>query len=776
MTTSNLQKLVGIKLISEMLRCDSVRQKERGDWKVLVMDRLATRIISASCKMHDIMSEGITIVEDIMKRREPLGMLEAVYFIQPNEKSVNELINDFDKSHALIPKYKAAHVFFTEACNSELFTKLTQSKCAKYIKTLREVNIAFLPYERQAFTLDSPDTFYITYNSTPVPQRAAHLDVIAEQIATLCATLGEYPTIRYRADNEKVTEFAHAVQQKLNQYKADDATMGEGVDKAKSILLLLDRGFDAVSPLLHELTFQAMAHDLLKIENDVFEYEVQTPGADQKLNPVQKQKVLLDENDELWTELRHQHIAVVTQSITKKIKDFAVQKRVKESDRTERTTMKDLSLMIKKMPQYQKELNAYALHFNIAEQCMNAYNRDSGEKLCSVEQNLVMGVDAEGERIKDHMRNIVPLLLDTAITVEDKLRIIMLYILHKNGITDENLNKLLSHAFIPSEKKNIITNLQYLNLQILQDQSRGGRRKNIPQLRKERSEPTYTNSRWTPYVKDILEDIIDDKLDSRQFPSIGGQKTLPIAPTLQSTREYPGWMQSRRGAIRSGPRIIVFILGGVAYNELRCAYEVTQSNLKKYEVFIGGDQILTPKQFLRNLEMKLRQDDEQLRLINTNFLLSSSKRLFHLTQPVGLKKITEKIEGNVITYEGEYIDDNEKNVLKLSGPEEVCIWCKLDRRSIHIQHTDVLVLRQYLRKDGTIIPPEISGLCPKQNEKLHTLIRHARMTGLISYPTVAVTKREPLLVDPTLRPEFERNNSYWEKYEVLQKRGHYLGP
>ncbi|CAF3083983.1 unnamed protein product [Rotaria socialis] len=647
MTTSNLQKLVGIKLISDMLRCDSVRQKEKGDWKVLVMDRLATRIISASCKMHDIMSEGITIVEDIMKRREPLGMLEAVYFIQPNEKSVNELINDFDKSHALIPKYKAAHVFFTEACNSELFTKLTQSKCAKYIKTLREVNIAFLPYERLAFTLDSPDTFYITYNSTPVPQRAAHLDVIAEQIATLCATLGEYPTIRYRVENEKMTEFAHAVQQKLNQYKADDATMGEGVDKAKSVLILLDRGFDAVSPLLHELTYQAMAHDLLKIENDVFEYEVQTPGADQKLSPVQKQKVLLDENDELWTELRHQHIAVVTQSITKKIKDFAVQKRVKESDRAERTTMKDLSLMIKKMPQYQKELNAYALHFNIAEQCMNAYNRDSGEKLCSVEQNLVMGVDPEGERIKDHMRNIVPLLLDTAITIEDKLRIIMLYILHKNayccttpdayGITEENLNKLLSHAFIPSEKKNIIANLQYLNLQILQDQSRresgvspdlgratalhvaselfikssgGGRRKNIPQPRKERSEPTYTNSRWTPYVKDILEDIIDDKLDSRQFPSIGGQKTLPTAPIVQSSRDV-GWIQSRRGATRSGPRIIVFILGGVAYNELRCAYEVTQSNLKKYEVFIGGDQILTPKQFLRNLEMKLRQEDEQ---------------------------------------------------------------------------------------------------------------------------------------------------------------------
>ncbi|CAF3871571.1 unnamed protein product [Rotaria sp. Silwood1] len=616
-TTSNsLQKLVGEKLIRDMLRCESVRQKERNDWKVLVMDRLATRIISASCKMHDIMSEGITIVEDIMKKREPLGMLEAVYFIQPNEQSINELINDFDKVNAIVPKYKAAHVFFTEACNPDLFTKLTQSKCAKYIKTLREVNIAFLPYERQVFTLDSPETFSIAYDPSQSHRRAAHLEVIAEQIATLCATLGEYPTIRYRCENEKMLEFAHAVQQKLNQYKADDATMGEGGDKAKSVLLLLDRGFDAVSPLLHELTFQAMSHDLLKIENDVFEYEAQTAAADPKLNAGQKQKVLLDENDELWTELRHQHIAVVTQSITKKIKDFAIQKRVKETEKGDRTTMKDLSLMIKKMPQYQKELNAYALHFNIAEQCMNAYNRGSGERICTVEQNLAMGTDPEGERIKDHMRNIVPLLLDTVIDINDKLRIIMLYILHKNGITEENLDKLLSHALIPVEKKTIISNMQHLNLQIIQDQSRAGRRRNIPQPRKERTETTYTNSRWTPYVKDIMEDIIDERLDQRQFPSVGGQRSIVPNNSATSSREFGKWMYPGRGAVRSGPRLIVFILGGVCYSELRCAYEVTQNNNRKWEVFIGSDHTITPTQFLSDLTMGPRQDDDQQKYSN----------------------------------------------------------------------------------------------------------------------------------------------------------------
>jgi syntaxin-binding protein 1 len=445
-----------------------------------------------------------------MKNREPLPQLEAIYLIQPTRESIHHLIEDFSSNNN---KYRGAHVFFTEACNNELFNTLSKSRAAKFIKTLKEINVAFLPYERQVFSLDSFDTFQVFYQNKH-PNRTAHLERLAEQIATLCATLGEYPAVRYRIEHQPNIEFANLVQQKLDQYKADDPSMGDGGEKAKSQLLILDRGFDPVSPLLHELTFQAMAYDLVKIVNDVYIFESQTGE-----NQPTKKEAVLDESDDLWVEFRHQHIATVSQNVTKQLKDFA---NSKKASNAEKPTMKDLSQMLKKMPQYQKELSAYGLHLNLAEDCVKMFNNKI-KQLCEVEQNLAMGCDSQGEKIKDHMKNIVPLLLDNEIKIEDKLRLIMLFLLHKNGITEENLQKLLHHAMIPEDKKQTMLNLQNIGMQILQDPSKASsRRKNIPQNRKER-EGQYQLSRWTPYVKDLMEDILDEKLDQRQFPFLSNR-------------------------------------------------------------------------------------------------------------------------------------------------------------------------------------------------------------------------------------------------------------
>ncbi|XP_050952736.1 syntaxin-binding protein 3 [Labeo rohita] len=547
-------------------------------WKILILDHFTTRLLSSCCKMSDLMSEGITIVEDLYKNREPVPEMKAIYFMAPTAKCVDALINDFK----LKPKYRAAYVFFTDYCPDDIFDKMKKN-CGKHIKVCKEINISFLPLEAQVFTCDNPEAFKKIYtpNSRDKDQT---LEMIADQIVTLCATLEEYPGVRYKKDSDLNygKKLAELVDNKLaRHYDLDDNSKKKG--KTQAQLLIVDRAMDPVSPILHELTYQAMAYDLIPIKDNTYEY---------KLKDGSKKEALLNEEDQLWVKLRHMHIAEVTGQIPKLVKEISASRGEKKQT-DEKISVGALSQLMKKMPGFRKQMAQKTVHLCLAEDLMSHYQTNV-EKLCKAEQDLAIGADAEGQKVKDPMRTLLPVLLHPHDTT-DKIRAVLLYIFSLNGTTAENLNKLIQHVKIEDEK-GYIQNWEHLGVPILNKPSMLSFRK--PARRDRSDQETYKVSRWTPVIKDVMEDAVENKLDVKDWPY---QSECPSAwngsRAVSARQKHKG---SSPDDLRSGSRLIIFVLGGVSYSEMRCAYEVTHAN-KSCEVIIGSTHILTPRGLLEDI-------------------------------------------------------------------------------------------------------------------------------------------------------------------------------
>uniref|UniRef100_A0AAZ3QBU8 Syntaxin binding protein 3 n=1 Tax=Oncorhynchus tshawytscha TaxID=74940 RepID=A0AAZ3QBU8_ONCTS len=503
-------------------------------WKILILDHFTTKLLSSCCKMSDLMQEGITIVEDLYKSREPVLEMKAIYFMTPTAKLFNKM---------------------------KLY-------CGKYIRVCKELNISFLPQESQVFTCDNPGAFRSIYSPHCSQDKVKTLETLAAQIVTLCATLDENPGVRYKKETvlenttlDNAKQLAALVDYKLTKhYDMDDNSKKKG--KTQAQLLIVERGFDPVTPILHELTYQAMAYDLVPIKNDTYKY---------KSKDGSEKEALLNEDDQLWARLRHMHIAEVSEQIPKLVKEISANKKQPDG----KITISGLSQLMKKMPHFRKQKT---VHLNLTEDCMNHFQKNV-EKLCKAEQDLAVGSDVEGVKVKDPMRTLLPVLLHPHGTY-DKIRAVLLYIFSLNGTTEENLNKLIQHVKI-EEDREFILNWRELGVPIIS------------------SEETYSLSRWTPVIKDVMEDAVENKLETREWPH---QSECPAAwngsGAVSARQKHKASTQDER---RSGSRLIIFVIGGISYSEMRSAYQVTQS-VKSCEVIIGSSHIVTPMELLDDIQ------------------------------------------------------------------------------------------------------------------------------------------------------------------------------
>lgn len=124
------------------------------------------------------------------------------------------------------------------------------------------------------------------------------------------------------------------------------------------------------------------------------------------------------------------------------------------------------------------------------------------------------------------------------------------------------------------------------------------------------------------------------------------------------------------------------------------------------------------------------------RLINTSATLRLKECKFYhplvkqhyLSDSQFLDVVTQEKDSLVIS--GNYIPSPRNDTLLKAAnncsEKRFCPSCTI---GLDIKHTDVLILSQYVRSDGCMLPRRITGLCRKQQKRIGTLVTMAQKAG-----------------------------------------------
>nr|GMD94969.1 SNARE-interacting protein KEULE isoform X2 [Ipomoea batatas] len=217
------------------------------------MDKLTVKIMSYACKMADITDEGVSLVEDIHRRRQPLPTMDAVYFIQPTKENVVMFLSDMAGKS---PLYRKAFVFFSSPIAKELVDHIKKDTTVlSRIGGLREMNLEYFAIDSQGFVTDSERALEELFGDDEGSSKGdACLNLMATRIATVLASLREFPSVRYRAaplDPTTMTTFRDLIPTKLaagvwNCLMKYKTTIPNFPQTETCDLLIVDRSVDQV--------------------------------------------------------------------------------------------------------------------------------------------------------------------------------------------------------------------------------------------------------------------------------------------------------------------------------------------------------------------------------------------------------------------------------------------------------------------------------------------------------------------------------------------------
>ncbi|RCN31049.1 Sec1 family protein [Ancylostoma caninum] len=340
--------------------------------------------------------------------------------------------------------------------------------------------------------------------------------------------------IRYQRSSEDCKRLADD----LNQVVRREEGLFDNA-KRDTVLLIIDRSEDPVTPLLNQWTYEAMVHELITINNNRVAVDNQS-------------MVLSELHDEFYAKNVSSNFGEIGQNIKLLMNEFQQKSQIHKN----LESIADMKNFVEEYPQFKKISGVFI-------RCLYFFFQ--------VEQSIV----AEG----DHSRcleRVRALINHPKTTSLNALRLVLLYALRFEGNPNNDLNGLLNLLRRDADGANVVRALLRYGGSARRKSDLFGEGSTMEMTKRfikglKGVENIYTQHE--PYIKTIMENVARGKLSEQQYPYVTGDIT--------SSRQ---------------DNLIIFIVGGATFEE---ALFVRSQNEKRMQGG-GGPAVTLATTFMHN--------------------------------------------------------------------------------------------------------------------------------------------------------------------------------
>lgn len=526
--------------------------------KVLLLDSTTTKIASMVYSQTQILEQDVYLVEKLGVKHEMMNHMKAVVLIQPNEANLDILLKELNE-----PKFVEYHIFFTNVVSKDMLTRLGRADDHDLVKQVQEFYADFIPINEDFFHLGAENSISLSSPLSRTLESSQIFDRNINGVLSVLLALKRKPCqIRYQGGSELTRRLATDITSRIEKDDIFDFRRQEG-----TMLLILDRRDDPITPLLTQWTYQAMVHELLGLSNN----RVILRGAP-NIKPELEEVVLSCTQDEFFANNRYSNFGDLGSAVKSLLDDY--QRSTKKNENIK--TIEDMQKFLENYPAFRSQAINVEKHVALIAELARLTDVCHLLDISQLEQEISCQNDHGS-----HKKELYSIIQNPTIQKADKVRLALLFLIRYESYDElREIKAKLLERDVPSQQVSLLdAALEYASESKRAAGLFGGGGF-FQQVTKNLTssvngvENVYTQHE--PVLVHTLDSILKGKIKDSTFPLILGNSSSKVS------------------------EVILFIVGGATFEEATKVAEFNKLN-QGLRVILGGSNVHNSNSFTKEI-------------------------------------------------------------------------------------------------------------------------------------------------------------------------------